>query len=106
MLSNLGRLKAHPGEFAQALPELLTVLKIERKGIADLYGAVHKITRYNEAAHDQFARQIEVVRTLVDAVKEQEKVIRQLTRRVESLEKKLEKRPGSNAPAKKTGWFR
>jgi hypothetical protein len=106
MLSAIGKIHGHPTEgFAEALPELLAVLKVQARGIGDVYGAIHKITRYNEATHEQFARQIELVQTLVAAVKAQDKVIRKLTRRIESLEKKLVKKPGAQAKLKKVGWF-
>jgi hypothetical protein len=106
MLVAIGKIKAHPTEgFAEALPELLAVLKVQRQGIGDVYGVVHKITRYNEASHEQFAQQIEVVRTLVSAAKEQDRIIRKLTKRVDSLEKKLANKPGRGAKVKKAGWF-
>ena len=106
MLSALGKIKAHSSEaFTEALPELLAVLKVQRQGIADVYGAVGKITRYNEATHEQFARQIDVVRTLVHAVKAQDKLIRKLYKRADSLEKKLAKQLASRTKVKKTGWF-
>lgn len=106
MLVAIGKINAHPTDgFAEALPELLAVLKVQRQGIADVYGTVHKITRYNEAAHEQFAQQIDVVRTLVSAAKQQGKIIRKLTRRVDALEKKLARKPGRGAKIKKAGWF-
>ena len=106
MHSALGKIKAHPpGAFAEALPEILAVLRVQRQGITDIHGAVQKISRYNEATHEQFAKQIEVVRTLVHAVKVQDKLIRKLSKRVDSLEKKLAKKLGGGAKVKKTGWF-
>lgn len=105
MLAAIGKIKPHAVEsFAEALPELLAVLKVQRQAIADVYGAVHSITRYNEASHAQFAQQIDVVRTLVSAARQQDKTIRKLTKRVDALEKKLAKKAAGGAKLKK-GWF-
>ena len=106
MLSALGKIKGGPAEAsAEAFPEILAVLKVQRQGIADVYEAVHKITRYNEATHLQFAQQIEVIRTLVKAVKEQDKHIRKLTSRLDSMEKKMAKKTPKPVSKKAIGWF-
>jgi|SRR3954463_8537645 hypothetical protein len=106
MIAAIGKIKGMPAEAcAEALPELLVVLKVQRQGIADVYEAVHKITRYNEATHEQFAQQIELVRTLLKAVKDQDKQIKQLTRRVAVLEKKQAKAVGKAKPGKRRGWL-
>lgn len=110
MLAAIGKIKGTSIEIsAEAIPEMLVVLKFQRKGIADVYEAVHKITRYNEATHVQFAAQIELVRTLMKAMKDQEKLIKKLTRRVETLERKQEgrkKKKAAGGLAQKIGWFR
>jgi len=107
MLTAIGKIKGSAvSAFAEALPELLVVLKVQRQGIADVYEAVHKITRYNEATHEQFNAQIEIVRTLMKAVKDQDKQIRKLTKRVTTLEKKQAGKPRKPALVKKLGWFR
>jgi len=74
-------------------------------GIAGVYTAVHKITRYNAAIHDTFGKQNELVRTLLTAMKTQDKLIRKLTKRVDRLETKLAKKPGTGTKVKKAGWF-
>jgi ABC-type transporter Mla subunit MlaD len=107
MLTAIGKIKGTAvSAFAEALPELLVVLKVQRQGIADVYEAVHKITRYNEATHEQFNAQLEIVRTLMKAVKGQDKQIRKLTKRVATLEKKQAGKPRKPALVKKLGWFR
>ena len=107
MLSALGKIKGHAASMSdEAMPEVLVVLKVLGRGIGDVYQAFHKITQYNEATHEQFAKQIEATRTLVTAVKEQDKQIKKLTKRLDSLEKKQAKKPTSKAPIKKIGWFR
>ena len=106
MLSALGKIKTHPTDaLSEVLPELLAILKVQRQGITELHAAVHTITRYNEATHAQFAQQIELVGTLVSAVKTQDKLIQKLTRRVDSLEKKLAKSTAAKSKPKKVGWF-
>lgn len=106
MLKAIAKIKGSPVEAsAEAFPEILAVLKVQRLGIADVYEAVHKITRYNEATHEQFSQQIEVIRTLVKAAKEQDKLIRKLTKRIDSLEKKFAKKNPKTTAAKKSGWF-
>ena len=106
MLTAITRIKGSPAEAsAEAFPEILAVLKVQRLGIADVYEAVHKITRYNEATHEQFSQQIEVIRTLVKAAKEQDKIIRKLTKRIDSMEKKVAKKNPKTKAAAKSGWF-
>lgn len=107
MLAAIAKIKGSAAEAsAEAFPEILAVLKIQRLGIADVFEAVYKITRYNEATHEQFSRQIEVIRTLVTAVKEQDKLIRKLTKRMDSMEKKADKQNAkAKAEKKKSGWF-
>src|ERR1700712_168364 len=79
MLSALGKIKPHsPEALAEALPELIAVMKVQAMGTADIYAAVHKITRYNEATHEAFGKQNELIRTLVTTVKAQDKLIRKL----------------------------
>jgi hypothetical protein len=105
ILSTLEKLRNHPAELsAHALPEMLTVAKIHSDAIADVFEAVHKIVRYNEAANEQFAKQVEAVCTLIKAVKAQDSQIKGLSRRVDSLEKKLTKKTAGKAEAKKTGF--
>jgi TolA-binding protein len=106
MLSALGKIKGHPPDVAgEAMPEVLALLKVLGHGIGEMYAAMYMINRYNQATHEQFAKQIEATRSLVQAIKEQGAQIKRLTRRVESLEKKLEKKRTGAAPVKKVGWF-
>jgi hypothetical protein len=86
------RLSAQPLEgYAQAVPDVLDLLALQRRGMGFLFDALNKIQRYNEAAHDQQSRQRDVVQALMTALKEQDRQIRKLDRRVVTLERKLAK---------------
>src|SRR5947209_20161155 len=76
---------------ADMLPQILAFLAAQRRGVGFLFDAFQKINRYNEDAHEQQARQADALRALMAAFHDQDRVIRKLTRRVESLEKQLGK---------------
>jgi hypothetical protein len=80
-----------PEAYGEVIADLVTYLKLHRRGTGYLFEALHRITQYNEASHVQQERTMEIVRTLIDAVKDQERQIKRLGRSIESLEKKAEK---------------
>jgi hypothetical protein len=77
--------------YGEVIADLVSFLKLHRRGTGYLFEMLHRITKYNEASHAQQERTMEIVRTLIDAVKEQDRQIKRLTREVESLSKKNEK---------------
>jgi putative protein kinase ArgK-like GTPase of G3E family len=80
-----------PQSAAEMLPQVLAFLAAQRRGVGFLFDAFLKINKYNEASHEQQARQADALRSLMAAFHEQDRVIRKLTKRVDSLEKQLGK---------------
>ena len=80
-----------PEAYGEVIADLVSYLKLQRRGTGYLFEMLHRITKYNEASHEQQSRQMELVKTLVDAAREQERQIKRLTRAVEQGEKKIER---------------
>src|SRR4051794_586247 len=80
-----------PEAYGEVIADLVSFLKLQRRGTGYLFEMLHRITKYNEASHEQQGRQMELVRTLIDAVREQDRQIKRLTRSMEQAEKKIEK---------------
>jgi polyhydroxyalkanoate synthesis regulator phasin len=80
-----------PEAYGEVIADLVAYLKLNRRGTGYLFEMLHRITKYNEASHAQQERTMEVVCTLIDAVKEQDRQIKRLAREVEALQKKNEK---------------
>ncbi len=80
-----------PDAYGTAVPDLLDYLRLQRRGLAHLFHVSDKVTKYNEASHAQQTKQMEAVRQLIDVMKQQDRHIRTLNKRVDALEKKLAK---------------
>src|SRR5947209_8076058 len=93
LLSKLRKDVTSQADLAQAvvLAELIDFLRLQRRGVGHLFDVVAKVTKYNEASHAQQTRQMEAVQTLIDLMKEQGRQLKDLTRRIESIEKRVEK---------------